>query len=268
MFKNFKISTKLIIGFITIALLVGVVGYVSSNSFQKVGEAVSRSTNEIAPLIIESNEIGFEGSQIHILIVLYITQGGDKDKLEASINTFEELVAKYEENMKKVAPGSFDMINTLDLKAKKMNSIVRELINLKDQGMSVKDLDKKERSDFHGALEDLNKEIERHTDFHMEELGKVNTAVSQMQAKNQRIILIIVIVAIILAIIIGFYLSYTISRSITRMRNAAVEIARGNMDVEIDTSGKDEVAELSQAIDRMRQSLKVVMEEYEKKIKP
>ena len=51
------------------------------------------------------------------------------------------------------------------------------------------------------------------------------------------------------------------------MRDVAVEIANGNMDVTIDTEGTDEIAELSKAIDKMRQSLKVVLEEYEKKIK-
>lgn len=72
---------------------------------------------------------------------------------------------------------------------------------------------------------------------------------------------------VLFGLIIGLWLAVIISKSIAKVRNAAVEIARGNMDVEIDTSGKDEIAELSQAIDKMRESLKAVFEEYEKKVK-
>jgi len=74
---------------------------------------------------------------------------------------------------------------------------------------------------------------------------------------------IILLTGVVLTKVVSVYLS----RSIKNVRNAAVEIARGNMDVKIDTSGKDEIAELARAIDKMRQSLKVVLEEYERKIK-
>lgn len=72
---------------------------------------------------------------------------------------------------------------------------------------------------------------------------------------------------ILFALVIGFSIARSISRSVIAAKNAAVEIARGNMDVQIDTSGKDEIGELSQAIDKMRVSLKAVMEEYEKRAK-
>jgi len=80
-------------------------------------------------------------------------------------------------------------------------------------------------------------------------------------------LLAITLLTFIGALFVGLFISRYITRSVENARNAAVEIARGNMDVKIDTSGKDEIAELSQAVDQMRQSLKVVMEEYERKLK-
>ncbi len=74
-------------------------------------------------------------------------------------------------------------------------------------------------------------------------------------------------IVIIFGLFIAFSISRSISKSISEVKSAAVEIARGNMDVEIDTSGKDEVAELSRAIDEMRAILRTVMEEYEKGVK-
>ena len=55
-----------------------------------------------------------------------------------------------------------------------------------------------------------------------------------------------------------------ITYPLSKIKNAAVEISNGNMDVEIDISGKDEIAEISKAISKMRDSLKVVFDEYEK----
>ncbi len=72
---------------------------------------------------------------------------------------------------------------------------------------------------------------------------------------------------IALSILIWLFISFFVIKPILRVRDAASEIAKGNMDVEIDVSGRDEVAKLAQAIAKMRDSLKMVFEEYEKKIK-
>lgn len=88
-----------------------------------------------------------------------------------------------------------------------------------------------------------------------------------VEARNDLIMfLVIAFVVLLLTIILSASLLLTI-KPITQARDVAIEISRGNMDVEIDTSGNDEIAELSRAIDKMRESLKVILEEYEKKIK-
>lgn len=71
----------------------------------------------------------------------------------------------------------------------------------------------------------------------------------------------------VFAIMVGVLLSRAISRPIVQARDAAVEIARGNMNVKIATNRKDEIGVLMSALERMRVSLRTVMEEYEKKVK-
>ena len=71
----------------------------------------------------------------------------------------------------------------------------------------------------------------------------------------------------VFSVLIWIFIIYFIIKPIRNVRDAASEIAKGNMDVKIDISGKDEVAKLSQAIEKMRGSLKMIFEEYEKKIK-
>jgi len=67
--------------------------------------------------------------------------------------------------------------------------------------------------------------------------------------------LVIVVVAISLALVIGIWLSHSISNSINSLREAAQEIAQGNLDKRIDATSKDEVGQLAQAFNQMTGSL-------------
>lgn len=65
-----------------------------------------------------------------------------------------------------------------------------------------------------------------------------------------------VILAIAAAILLGILLSRHITRPILRLKNAASEISKGNLDVHVETEGTDEVAVLAKAFDEMAFSLR------------
>jgi putative nucleotidyltransferase with HDIG domain len=79
-----------------------------------------------------------------------------------------------------------------------------------------------------------------------------------------------VILAITAALLLGVSLSRHITRPILRLKNAASEISRGNLDVHVETDGTDEVAVLAKAFDEMafslRRSEKSLISAYDKTI--
>jgi putative nucleotidyltransferase with HDIG domain len=79
-----------------------------------------------------------------------------------------------------------------------------------------------------------------------------------------------VVLAITAAILLGISLSGHITRPILRLKNAASEISRGNLDVRVNTDGTDEVAVLAKAFDEMafnlRRSEKNLIQAYDKTI--
>lgn len=77
-------------------------------------------------------------------------------------------------------------------------------------------------------------------------------------------IYIISFMAVILAIAGGFSLSIPIVAKIRRLRNAASEVAKGNLDVRLNDKSHDELGQLSQSFDQMTQKLKEVSSEKEK----
>lgn len=71
------------------------------------------------------------------------------------------------------------------------------------------------------------------------------------------ITIIMTAIALLVAAVLSISVSLSLIRRVGHNRDAAVEIASGNMTVKMDTSGKDEIAEVAQAIDIMRESLRL-----------
>jgi len=65
-----------------------------------------------------------------------------------------------------------------------------------------------------------------------------------------------VVLAVIAALFLGISLSGLITRPILKLKNAASEISKGNLDVQVNTAGTDEVAILAQAFNEMAVNLK------------
>lgn len=79
-----------------------------------------------------------------------------------------------------------------------------------------------------------------------------------------------ILAAITAAIFLGVTLSGVITRPILKLKNAASEISRGNLDVSVDTAGNDEVAALAKSFNEMtsnlRRSEKSLIQAYDKTI--
>ncbi len=64
-------------------------------------------------------------------------------------------------------------------------------------------------------------------------------------------ITLVFVFAIIMAMLLGLYLSNLITRPILILKQAASEVAKGNLNIQVDSSGGDEVAILAQSFNEM-----------------
>jgi PAS domain S-box-containing protein len=64
------------------------------------------------------------------------------------------------------------------------------------------------------------------------------------------------ITIVVIAIAASLIFSRTISRPITKLRDAATEIGKGNLDTRIEIKSKDEIGQLSRAFDKMSEDLR------------
>jgi putative nucleotidyltransferase with HDIG domain len=79
-----------------------------------------------------------------------------------------------------------------------------------------------------------------------------------------------ILAAITAALLLGMILSGVITRPILKLKDAASEISRGNLEVSVDTAGDDEVAALAKSFNEMarnlRRSEKSLIQAYDKTI--
>ncbi len=74
-------------------------------------------------------------------------------------------------------------------------------------------------------------------------------------AKLRNTILVISLAVAMLAVVLGFFISTSISGPITRLRDAAAEIGKGNLDVRIETGSNDELGKLAASFKKMVEDL-------------
>ena len=63
------------------------------------------------------------------------------------------------------------------------------------------------------------------------------------------------LVLITMSILIAFFISRSISKPITKLRDATIEIARGNLDTRVEVKSKDEIGELATSFKKMTEDL-------------
>lgn len=92
-----------------------------------------------------------------------------------------------------------------------------------------------------------------------EDLLLIRQAEATRAGKNtSTIILFGSVIGLLASILITLVISRYIVTSIKKLRYVADKIAKGNMDIEVDTTGSNELSQLSQSIDTMRQKLREV----------
>ncbi|NQU19211.1 HAMP domain-containing protein [bacterium] len=380
-----KISQKLILGFVIVAFLSGVVGYVGLMTFRNVGETFAKLKGDIVPGAIKMTEMQASVDRVYLYLEEYLTEGeaeskkemeaaiqellkggkehyeheiniGDeeridaqqflneivtlnslatqtvnardrqvsvKEKLElviyvlteqikeykathlqelAALTEMQELAAKIgylttvyvmggieeekeevEEVKKELRATQRELVKVGDghlerevnvgaeekKAAEKLNAKIAAVNFASDELITLKDQELTQREEFYPVYEVLIKHLVGHKQECIQELDDATAAVSQVQATGTKLIIIISLIIIVLAIIIGFLISRAISAPIIKLKEAAVEIGKGNLDTEVEIKSNDEIGVLGDSFNKMVADLKVTrakLESYSKEL--
>jgi len=103
--------------------------------------------------------------------------------------------------------------------------------------------------------------LARQNDIYKSELTVMRADVKASQSRGQVIIIIIAIAAMLIGLFLSFLASRRITQPILHLTEAAEGISKGEISTPVKKETGDEIGDLAEAFERMRVSLKVMMEE-------
>ncbi len=260
-----KIGTKLILAFLLIALVIAI------NSFFIIVKSFKEQNiiyNEIYKSIFYINNAwrlmeAVEHQRIAANQYLFL----EKSLKEERANYFEEkektnlIIQSYNtEPDKKIKL----LIKGFSVKVKEYNDKLEEAFALHDQKADLNIV--KEKIKEANVIEEeihknyLKKIIEYVQNKHIEPAEK---DIANATIKMINNILILNIFTIILAVFLGLFISRSISNPIKKLRDAVLEIGKGNFDAKIEVKSNDEIGELAFAFNQMANDLKRTRAEIE-----
>ncbi|MBI9010636.1 MAG: MCP four helix bundle domain-containing protein [Clostridiales bacterium] len=261
-FLNMKITTKLIIAFVIVAILAGVVGAVGMSNITKIDE---------------------NGHVLYANMTVPLAEAADMAKLfqRIRVNTRDMILEEEEEKIDQMYQNILSIIDELDVLSKSFEekALSQDMKDAFSDFMVT-------RADFGSYLEDYYNLCINNQDAEAYLLIKGDMRIAADAEKNAidllvsmkvddakekaitndeltkssiQIMTILIIIAVIVAVGFGIIIARIISRPINKILVAANQIADGNLAVEIDLDTKDEVGLLGKAFNMMTKNINSVM---------
>ncbi len=276
-----KLSTKLVLSFSIVIVLVGGIGITFSYLNEAVKDQVTAESEQAIDEIELAGEMG-----LHLYQSLTRTQYLLEDQYRQSLsmnfsrgnrteetleNNIDESLQKFRESINETrmrirqepsnifrdTTSSADVSQLLDKLEKKFSiysSLVTQLQNLSSKNYE----DGKEfftvtiepyfRTNLLPLIEEVRAEIQTN---HHQEIQRLNSQLNWVGY----ILMIATVVALLIAISVTFFLHRSIANPIKKIAKAAKSIGQGNLSERINYNSNDELGELSNTFDHMAESL-------------
>jgi methyl-accepting chemotaxis protein len=266
-FKDMKLSVKLMIGFLAVALIVVAVGAFGISNINKIDEQVTGMGKLVVVAKASSNiKYGVARAEFQFMNI-YTAE--DLTSLESYYTKYQESVKTVEDNSKLVLENSKlqttkDLATQInDVMTNNMKPLMAELYPMVQAKLSGKSYDTK-------RYEQMNLEIDKIAPLVLDKFTKIDANIQVVEDDRNKIAnetvssaiiftSVMTLVAVLMAIAIGLYLSYLITKPIKILEEASSKMADGDLTVKIDhdiTTSKDEVGSLASSFSVMLENLR------------
>ncbi len=255
-----KIHTKLMMAFVTVTVLMAIVGtasYVQNrNTKTSATEDLYQVVSDLdyAWMLVESQQQLDLVAKDYLFVSDHSTQASEaylkeKERTETLYRAYYEdssgyvrqMLEKYDADMK-LYTDAIEAAFVLSEDGADFE-VIAEQVDLADQYIG-------------GARRNALDPILNYV--HSEQLGPAKDSIEDSIDQTTMTITISSVLAVLLAIGLGFYVSKTIVDPISRLKAATLEIGKGNLETSIQVQTKDEIGELAQSFNQMVHDLKEV----------
>ncbi len=257
-----KLKQKLVAVFIAVSLLVGLVGFLGLYTNNQIVNSFKSGEEHFGSIIEASNEVSSYAKRAegHLMLYLTLHNESDKQKFFMRLASLREQNSIMDEKVKD--PEARKILDDINSKTDELQSTGESLLQAYDNEIKTKGrFEPENHQDLIRNLDDTAAEI-RQDGLNLAkievDLRTEQDKTAQKKAANlYNIILIISASAIFGAMALGYVIAQHIAVPVTRLKEAAVDIGKGNLDTRIDIRSKDEIGELAEEFNKMAQGLKV-----------
>lgn len=249
LFKNLKLSSKMYLSFGLIMILSLIIMLISLNTLDKVGNLSNEMYNKSFKVSVKSMAVISEFNNINSKIEGIMLRRSTNE-LEESIDESVNNIKICLEEIKPIYLGDTQIISDFETKFNELSAERKNIIDLMKNNQYDLALQKltNEYTDYFNAAEKLAKQI------HIESLNRasdfdVNALQTAKVSKYYLICLFIILILFSLAA--AFFTSKAISKPVITLKEIANEIASGDLDVSLNNTSKDEIGELSLALNNI-----------------
>jgi len=261
-FNNLKINTKLLSGFIAIALMGAIIGLVGIGGIKSVKAADTFLYEKATVPIGLVGRISTNFQRIRINLRDYVF-AADANERENAIKTIGELRKGIDEDIEAYKKTYIDANDE-----KMWNEYIESVKAYRQQQDRVKNL--VEKGDFKGAENLLDGDAKKAallTNDLLMKIMQLNLDVAKETSDNNekltnRTVLsmtIIIIIAMVISVFLGIYIAQLIKKSITEAAKSVNSIAQGDLTIKATIHGKDEIGNMINALNAMGGSLSEMM---------
>jgi methyl-accepting chemotaxis protein len=280
--NNLKISTKLISGFVIIALIAGIVGLVGYMGIMKVKGFQDEIAVVKLPSVYNAMQIAIKLNEIKAqefgIINRKITDVKEREhfhtRIAESFKFIEDAWKQYETlpQTDKEAKLWKEFVPAFNEWKKTDASIVeasKEKNSLLESGKApeseeVKAIDEKLFSlvnDSRALFKIHEKLLKEIVEDNLADAKEDDIKADASVESTLTMLILIIAIAMILAILIGLFLARLISKPINSTMTVANSIADGDMRVQLDSNRKDETGSLMAAMQRMADNIQLMVAE-------
>lgn len=262
LFKNMKISIRLLISFAVVALISAVIGIVGVVNINKVNTLDTQMyENNVKPLdTLVTMTYDFGAIRARMKDVIIATKQEDMKQYESQVNNYSDDFDKelsefsktlIKENTKKVT-------DELKTSKEKYMEVLKRVINLSENN-------KKEEaitlmySELKASQANVETALKKVANIKSENAKAASESNDRTALASQNLTLVFMILGIMISIVLGVVISRSISKPVKALMKEANEIAEGNLNVNININSKDEVGTLARAFQIMSNKLNDVL---------
>ena len=258
-FRNMKIATKLILGFLIVAIIAGVVGGIGMLSLRQVSDSYEMAYIDTTKNMEYAEKISssFQRMRMNLYGVVLAQTQEDKDYYIGRINNFKSEIDEYIIKYKELYSNYDEELIWRELEIlAELQSNLKVYENETDDFIKNIAMDPSRRDEAfdiirNGGLREMalatddsvGKQIVQNNNHREDEID----ANSKLVSGSILIIISGIIIGMVLAIVIGFIIARIISKPVKEMVAVAGALAQGDINTNVKVDTKDEIGELAEA---------------------